>query len=322
MKQCPIKEMPEREDEVRSALDISALNVVFPTKVGDVHVARDVYLRVGENESLCLAGESGCGKSVLALAITRLLPKKANIQGKIRVHGVDILEAREECVRRIRCRQISLIQEQPSLCLNPVMNIGSQVAEAARVSLGYSSAQAKRAALDLLRRTGIPEPKHRYRLYPHQLSGGMNQRVMIAMALAARPRLLIADEPTTALDPYIQVQLIELLQGVKRELGASLLLITHDLDVALELCTDVAIMYAGQVMERGKLERVVENPRHPYTQGLLRCFSEEKPRAIPGVSPPLSDIPSGCGFHPRCPLARPECATMSPIWRNGCRCHL
>ncbi|MFP4657381.1 MAG: ABC transporter ATP-binding protein [Desulfonatronovibrionaceae bacterium] len=320
MKNCSVKDSDLKG--YASDLEISALSISFPSPAGKVRAAKDVYLGLGRGEALCLAGESGCGKSVLSLAVARLLPESACVSGSVRVLGKDIFSLGKEELCRLRSRRISLIQEQPSMCLNPVMKIGSQVAEAARVSMDLSRRQAKSAALDLLARTGINDPVQRYRHYPHQLSGGMNQRVMIAMALASRPRLLIADEPTTALDPCIQIQLIELLQSVKRELEASLLLITHDLDVARELCSKIAIMYAGQIMECGDIDEVMSVPGHPYSQGMLNCFSTNIPKAIPGAAPPLSNIPTGCAFHPRCPRAVSVCRSNPPPWINGRRCHL
>lgn len=300
-------------------LDIQNLRVDFAAKSGNVSVVDGLSLKIRQGERFCLIGESGCGKSIAALSILGLLPKNACITGRIGFNNMDITALGPGELRTIRGRQASMIFETPMSRLNPVFTVGNQIAEAARRQ-GLTRKQAKKAAIDLLARTGVPEPGKRARQFPWQFSGGMAQRAMIAMALAARPRLLIADEPTTALDPTVQMQIIELILDVTKELGASLFLITHDLDVASELCGTAGVMYAGQMMETGKLDEIMRTPRHPYSMALMETFGRDEIRPIRGTPPLLSDPPSGCRFHPRCDFATDMCSQAKPCKKNGVSC--
>ncbi|TIH19838.1 ABC transporter ATP-binding protein [Marinifilum sp. JC120] len=300
-------------------LEIKDLSINFPSEAGIVSVVDDFNLSIGRYDQCCLLGESGCGKTVAALAILNLLPPAAEIKGEIIFEDRNLLSLTPDKIRQVRGKDIAIIFETPASCLNPVMSIGKQIAEAIERQ-GFTRKQARKAAIEILARTGVPDPEIRSRQYPHQFSGGMLQRVMIAMALAAKPKLLIADEPTTALDPTVQMQIIELMQDVVNELSASLLLITHDLDVAAELCANVAAMYAGQIVETGPLHKIFKSPRHPYVQALMKTFDHERFCPICGSPPPLTAPPQGCRFHPRCPEANGICSIEKPLLQNGVRC--
>lgn len=303
-------------------LRIGNLHVNFPTKAGLVRASDGVSLEIKQGESLCLVGESGCGKTIVALSIMRLLPENAEVGGEIVFKGKNLLEIPDEEMRRIRGREIGMIFEQPWTCLNPVFTVGDQIAEAVRVHERCSKKEAGERALELMRMVGIPSPRRRYGQYPHEFSGGMQQRAMIAMALALRPSLLIADEPTTALDVTVQAQIVELLRDLISGLGTSLFLITHDLGVAAALCRKAAVMYAGEVVEYGGLEEVFGEPRHPYTRLLLQALSDDGFHPIKGTVPELTRLPPGCRFHPRCPYAMEICRRERPEMKNGVRCWL
>ena len=303
-------------------LQISNLHVDFPTKAGMVRASDGVNLEIKPGESLCLVGESGCGKTIVALTIMRLLPENAQISGEIWLKGKNLLSLGKEEMRKIRGREIAMIFEQPATCLNPVFTAGDQIAEAVRIHEKCSRKEARERAIELMEMVGIPSPRKRYRQYPHEFSGGMQQRVMIAMALAFSPSLLIADEPTTSLDVTIQTQIVELLKDLVAKLKTSLFLITHDLGVAAEMDDRVAVMYAGEIMEKGRVSEVFKYPQHPYTKALLGAISKDGLRPIKGSVPELTRLPKGCKFHPRCSQARDICREIRPEMKNGVRCHL
>ena len=301
-------------------LAVHELCVSFATPDGEVPAVQDATFDIGQGRILGLVGESGCGKSVTALALMGLLPSApaCELAGEIRLEGRNLLELRERQWRRIRGRNIAMIFQEPMTSLNPVQRVGDQIAEAVRVHRRVSRRAAREQAVALLHQVGIPAPAERSRAYPHEMSGGMRQRVMIAMALACRPALLIADEPTTALDVTIQAQVLDLLRQLQEEMGMSLLLITHDLGVIAELADDVAVMYAGRIVEYAPVETLFKSPQHPYTQGLLMSMpslatdrSQQLP-AIAGSVPHPSRLPAGCAFTPRCPHALSHCMTERP----------
>ena len=303
-------------------LRISNLHVTFPTRNGTVRASDGVNLEIKQGESLCLVGESGCGKTVVALSIMRLLPENAQVSGEIQLKGKNLISLGKEEMRRVRGREIAMIFEQPGTCLNPVFTAGGQIAEAVRVHHRCSRRESKEKAIRLMETVGIPSPEKRYSQYPHEFSGGMQQRAMIAIALAYSPSLLIADEPTTSLDVTIQAQVMELLKDLAFKFRTSLFLITHNLGVAAEICDSVAVMYAGEIVEKGHVGEVFRAPKHPYTKALVRAISDDGLRPINGSVPELTSLPSGCKFHPRCPLARDLCRQVRPEMRNGVRCHL
>ena len=300
-----------------SLLSIQSLLVQFPASGGPVTAVRDVSLEIGPGESLGLVGESGSGKSVTSLAILRLLPPQAQIEGSIRFGGEDLLAKDADAMRRVRGARISMIFQEPMTALNPVMRVGDQVAEAV-LAHSRDMQDAHRRAIEALRDVGIPEPERRARDYPHQLSGGQRQRVMIAMAIVNRPQLLIADEPTTALDVTIQAQILELLKELREKFGLAMLFISHDLAVVSQVTDRVAVMYAGSIVELGPAQEVFRKPLHPYTQGLLhsvptlRTDRSQPLRTIEGMVPNIASLPSGCRFEPRCDLRIPECSAALP----------
>jgi peptide/nickel transport system ATP-binding protein len=299
-------------------LSVENLHVFFRATDGKrLPAVRDVSFSLPPGEVLGLVGESGSGKSVTSLAIMRLLPPQATVEGRITFQGEQLLTAPEEKVRSLRGAQISMIFQEPMTALNPVMRVGDQVAEAVLAHEKVSKHEAGRRAIDALNNVAIADAERRSRDFPHQLSGGMRQRVMIAMAIVNRPRLLIADEPTTALDVTIQAQILELMKTIKRTFGTSILLITHNLGVIAEMADRVAVMYAGNIVEYTDAQTLFEQPKHPYTVGLLHCYPEvDGPRkpleAIEGVVPDLINPPHGCRFHPRCQQAMPLCREREP----------
>ena len=304
-------------------LEVEGLKVDIATARGPLHAVRDVSFEARRGETLCLVGESGCGKSMTALALMDLLPRGAKRQARrLAFAGEDISVAGG--ATRLRGTRMAMIFQEPMTALNPAYTIGDQLAEGFRYHTGADAGAARERAVHLLEKVGIANAGDRLRQYPHQLSGGLRQRVMIAMALMGEPELLIADEPTTALDVTIQAQILRLLGELQRELGIALILITHDLGVVARLAHRVAVMYAGEVVEAGSAEALFRSPRHPYTQGLLSCIPVpgrtepgQKLGVIPGVVPsPVGDL-TGCPFRTRCPYARPACALDPPVRQEG-----
>ena len=300
-------------------LRIDDLRVRFRTPRGFVEAVNGVSFDVLPGETLAVVGESGSGKSVTSMAVLGLLPNPpASVDGgSVRFRGEELVGATPARLRALRGNQIAMIFQEPMTSLNPVFSVGDQIGESLELHRGFSASEARAEAERLLELVGIPEPKRRLDEYPHQLSGGMRQRVMIAMALACRPALLIADEPTTALDVTVQAQILELLAELQQATGMSILLITHDLGVVAETARRVVVMYAGSVVERAFVEELFERPRHPYTAGLLLSVphleaNDEALRPIEGVVPDAGNLPSGCRFHPRCPFAMPVCRTTAP----------
>ena len=330
-------------------LELCNLTTIFPLKRGLVRAVTGVDLTLYRGGILGLVGESGCGKSVTLLSILRLVPYPGRIvQGEVLYKGENLLDKPTDEMRRIRGREIAMIFQDPMTTLNPVFKVGEQVRESLRIHglIGdnrlprsfdklrtwsfdklrtwpfdklrtWPFDRARRAAekqhvLKIMEEVGIPATKYRYHEYPHQFSGGMQQRMVIAIALACEPELLLADEPTTALDVTIQAQILDLLRKINRERATSIILVTHDLGVTAEFCHHIAVMYAGEIVEKGTAEQVIQDPKHPYTQGLLRSIpriarERTKIKPIPGEVPEPIDLPEGCAFHPRCDRARPEC---------------
>jgi len=300
-------------------LQIDNLRVVFGSGRSEQVAVDGVSLTLAVGEVLGIVGESGCGKSLTALSILGLVPKPTGrIQGgQILLNGKDLAQASEVEMNRIRGKEIAMIFQEPMTALNPVIKVGEQIAETIRVHEGVSREVARRRALELLERVGMSNPRQRIDQYPHELSGGMRQRVMIAIALACRPKILIADEPTTALDVTIQAQILALLKELQQEFGMAMILITHDLGVVAQVADRVAVMYAGRIVEDGSAIEVFEQPAHPYTRSLLAsipALDQEYSRlqTIQGMVPSLAKLPSGCRFHPRCPEARVQCAQYTP----------
>lgn len=296
-------------------LSIDNLSIYFKTEKGPLNIVSTLSFDIREAEVFGLVGESGCGKSLTALSILRILPANAYSEGKILFKGKDILSLSEEQMRQIRGRDISMIFQEPMTSLNPVLTIGSQIAEALFTHLDISKKGAMEKSVELLRAVKIPSPELRIKDYPHQLSGGMRQRVMIAMAIACNPSLLIADEPTTALDVTIQAQILELLQGLRKERNMAILFITHDLSIISEQANRVAIMYAGRIMELSDVDELFQNPLHPYTIGLLESLPITKGiplKPIQGFVPMPKFFPKGCKFSDRCYEAIDECRKAEP----------
>lgn len=300
-------------------LEIDDLVTVFDGPHGTVAAVDGISLQVEAGETVCLVGESGCGKTLTALSILRLLPPTARIaRGSIHFDGRDLASLDAAALRAVRGAQIAMIFQEPMASLNPVFPIGDQIGESLRVHRGLSRRQARQRAAELLELVEIPEPETRLDAYPHQLSGGMRQRVMIASALACEPRLLIADEPTTALDVTIQAQILDLLANLQRQFGMAILLVTHDLGIVAERGERAAVMYAGRIVECGRVDALFGAPRHPYTQGLLRALPRvgaaqaERLETIPGIVPDPWNRPSGCRFRDRCPRAEADCAAHDP----------
>ncbi len=300
-------------------LELRGLKTHFRTEDGLVRAVDGVSFTLDPGETLAVVGESGSGKSVTSLSILRLVasPPGFHAGGEIRFRGRDLVSLGEAELRAIRGREISMVFQEPQSSLNPVHTCGAQVAEVVETHERLGRAEAHARAVEMLRMVGIPAPEQRAGEYPHQLSGGMRQRVMIAMALACRPAVLIADEPTTALDVTIQAQILELLASLRRELGMAVLLITHDLGVVAGNADRVAVMYAGQIVESGGVRELFRRPLHPYTAGLMASLPRlgeraERLRVIPGAVPNPARFPSGCRFHPRCPVAQARCRESEP----------
>ncbi|WP_073038113.1 ABC transporter ATP-binding protein [Desulfacinum infernum] len=302
-------------------LEVQRLCTEFRTRRGVVRAVDGVDLRLDHGETLGIVGESGCGKSVTALSILRLLPRKQGriASGRILYDGVDLVSLPESAMRRIRGNEISMIFQEPMTSLNPVYTVGFQIREVLKKHRGLEKDEARREAVRMLSLVGIPDPESRVDDYPHQMSGGMRQRAMIAMALACRPRILIADEPTTALDVTIQAQILDLMGRLKEEFGMAVLLITHDLGVVAETCRRVVVMYAGKAVEEADVEELFDVPSHPYTVGLFASLpriggKRGKLTPIPGTVPSLDRLPPGCAFQERCPRAEGPCFQEPPPW--------
>ena len=300
-------------------LEVRDLSVQFATDEGVIRAVENVSFEIYPGEILSLVGESGCGKSVTAFSVMRLIPTPPGeiSSGEVLLNGRNLLSLKEEEMEKVRGNKIAMIFQEPMTSLNPVFTIGNQIMEALIFHQGLDKKEAKRRAIEMLDRVKIPSPETRVDAYPHQLSGGMRQRAMIAMALSCRPDLLIADEPTTALDVTIQAEILRLLKEIQRGMGMAVILITHDLGVVSEVADRVAVMYAGRIMEYGPIEAIFEQVRHPYTKGLLDSLphlEEKKPRlyAIPGQVPDPRTLPGGCKFHPRCYLVTEECKKEEP----------
>ena len=300
-------------------LSIEGLQTRFTSDGRSFLAVDDVSIAIERGQTVGVVGESGCGKSVTALSVMGLIPDPPGrvVGGRIVFDGEDLLVKSEPEMRRIRGKRIGMIFQEPMTSLNPVYTVGEQIGEALRLHEGLSRADARARAVELLRQVGIPAPEDRVGRYPHEMSGGMRQRVMIAMALACNPDLLIADEPTTALDVTIQAQILDLIRRLQRERNMAVLLITHDLGVVAETCEHVVVMYAGRVVETAPAARLFAGPRHPYTAGLLRSIpgaagASERLQTIPGVVPSLAELPAGCRFRARCDRATERCAREEP----------
>ncbi len=306
-----------------AVLQVEDLSVRFRTTLGVVNAVSELSFAIGEGETVAIVGESGSGKSTVALAALRLIPDPPGkiAGGHIVFEGQDILTLRDAALRALRGRRIAMIFQDPMMALNPVYTIERQIGEVLRLHLGMSARAAAAEVVELLRLVGVPAPAARALQYPHNLSGGMRQRVMIAMALACRPKLLIADEPTTALDVTVQAQVLELIQSLKDQIGMAVLLITHDLGVVAETAHRVIVMYAGRKVEEGTVAEIFKDPRHPYTRGLLEAAQWEHGegallREIPGSVPSPFNMPRGCSFAPRCALAMARCREEAPPLRE------
>lgn len=323
---------------MRARLEVGELTVELPTAKGWVRPVEGVSFRLGQGESLGVVGESGSGKTILALALMGLTPPGARVQGQAILHlaesrtarakdnrraenrVVDLVRASTEEMRAIRGAQIGMIFQEPMTALDPVLRVGGQIEEAIRAhERATSRDEVRRRAIEALERAAVPEPARRARQYPHELSGGLRQRALIAMALSAGPSVLIADEPTTALDVTVQAQILELLAGLRRNLNLSLIFITHDLGVVAQIAERVLVMYAGRIVEEGPAHKVLRDPKHPYTEGLLRAaprLRRCKVRPIPGAVPALDALPAGCSFGPRCERHISDCDAAVPELRR------
>ena len=308
-------------------LEVSNLSTVFHTRRGLVRAVQNLSFSVNAGETLAIVGESGCGKTITALSLLRLVPMPPGeiVSGSVKVDGVDLLQLDDAAMRRARGKQIAMIFQEPMTALNPLLTIGRQIAEMAALHDGLSRKAARDRAVEMLNHVKIPEPERRAREYPHQMSGGMRQRAMIAMALACKPKVLVADEPTTALDVTIQAQILDLIGDLRREFGTAVVLITHDLGVVAETANRVVVMYAGRKVEEAPVGEVFANPKHPYMVGLMSSIprvasargltgvdAAARLTEIPGIVPPLYDLPPGCAFSPRCIRAEDQCRVAAP----------
>lgn len=314
-------------------LEIKDIVVDFQTRAGNARVLDHVSLQVNEGEVLGIVGESGCGKSMTALSIMGLVPNPPGkvTSGSIKLEGQEMVGLDNDQLRKIRGKEIGMIFQEPMTSLNPVFTVGEQIAETIRLHEGVSPQAAQTRAIEMLKAVEIPEAETRAKAYPHQLSGGMRQRVMIAMALACNPRVLIADEPTTALDTTVQAQIFDLLQNLQEETGTAIIMITHDMGAIAELADNVVVMYAGKVVERGVVKKVLTKPEHPYTKGLIECVphlvsnppkTRKRLMEIPGVVPSLTELGKGCAFAPRCAEAIAKCKTQQPSLAEAGKNHL
>ena len=306
-------------------LSVQNLTTKFRTDDGIITAVDDVSFDMDPGETLCIVGESGSGKSVTALSLMRLIPKSNGLidsSSQIVLEGQDLLQLGQDDMRDWRGDRIAMIFQEPMTALNPVYTIGEQIAEVFRIHRGMSKKEAIKASIGILEQVKIPDAHQRVHEYPHQMSGGMRQRVLIAMALACKPTLLIADEPSTALDVTVQAQILKLMKDLQKQLNTAILFITHDLGVVAEIADRVLVMYAGQVIERATVTEIYRNPLHPYTKGLLQSIPtldstpKEELSTIEGVVPSLADLPSGCRFHDRCPFAEDACTKQTPQSRE------
>ncbi len=315
--------------DTNKILEVKNLQTSFFTERGELKAVDNVSFDLYPGKTLGIVGESGCGKSVTSLSIMRLIPNPPGkiVGGEILYKGKDLLKLGMDDMRKIRGNEISMIFQEPMTSLNPVFTIGNQLVEAILLHQDLSKGEAINKAIEMLRLVGIPAPEKRIKDYPHQLSGGMRQRVMIAMALSCNPQILIADEPTTALDVTIQAQILDLLRDLQQKVGLSLMLITHDLGVVAEMAHEVVVMYAGKVVERASVNEIFKNPKHPYTQGLLNSIpilskdptgkvKKSRLEPIPGIVPSLFDLPQGCRFQERCKYVSDECKGVEPELRS------
>ncbi|OLS35421.1 ABC transporter ATP-binding protein [Bacillus sp. MRMR6] len=299
-------------------LDIKGLSTVFNTELGVFPAIKDVNLSLRKGETLCVVGESGSGKTITSMSLMQLLPPSGKIaSGEIIFRDVDLVKLTRKEINRFRGKAISMIFQDPMSALDPVYTCGSQITEAIQIHKKISKGEAKNRAIQLLKQVGIPHPETIFDAYPHELSGGMCQRVMIAMALSCNPELLIADEPTTALDVTVQARILDLLNKIKKEFNMGILLITHDLGVVAEMADRVAVMYAGQIVEETDVHTLFKNPKHPYTKGLIKSVpplhhQNKTLYSIPGSVPSISSMPNGCRFHPRCSFATDLCVQKEP----------
>ncbi|MFP4237154.1 MAG: ABC transporter ATP-binding protein [Desulfonatronovibrio sp.] len=303
---------------MKPVLEINNLTTTFFLKKGQVKAVDNVSLILNQGQSLALVGESGCGKTMLALSILRLIPSPPGkiTSGEVIFNGQNLTTLPEKNLRNIRGNDISMIFQEPMSALNPVFKVGAQISETLIFHKKMAREQARQKGVDLLRLVGIPAPEKRYNDFPHQLSGGMRQRIIIAMALACSPKIILADEPTTALDVTIQAQILELIKKLQKENQTSTVLITHDLGVVAQICHEMAVMYSGRIVEHGKVTDILKNPGHPYTRGLLdslpRLDREDELNPIPGAVPEIINLPRGCHFHPRCPEKMDICSRQEP----------
>ncbi|MGM0602526.1 MAG: ABC transporter ATP-binding protein [Bacillota bacterium] len=321
-------------DENEILLEAKNLKTSFFTYEGEVKALEDVSFVVNKGETLGLVGETGSGKSVTALSIMKLIPDPPGkiISGEINFNGENLIDKTEKEMQDIRGNQISMIFQDPMNSLNPVFEVGTQIKQVIKKHQKKSSRMAKKIALEMFKKVGLPDPEHIMEKYPHELSGGMQQRVMIAIALSCHPQLLIADEPTTALDVTIQAQILKLIKNLRDEMSSSMLLITHDLGVVARVCDRVAVMYAGNIVEYAPVKKLFKNPSHPYTEGLLKAIPRresrgEKLKIIKGKVPNLITPPSGCRFHPRCEYKMDVCSSTIPPRKyidenHYVKCHL
>ena len=314
---------------MNKVLDVQNLHVSFDTYAGEVKAVRGVTFSLSEGEVLAIVGESGCGKSVTAQTIMKLnpMPPARIKEGSVQLGEHDIVAANEKEMQKIRGKEVSMIFQDPMTCLNPTKPVGKQIVEAIQHHRHLSKAEAKAEAIKYLSLVNIPNPEERAKQYPHEFSGGMRQRAMIAMALSCNPKLLIADEPTTALDVTIQAQVLELMGNLKEKYNTSMIMITHDLGIVAEVCDDVAVMYAGRIVEEGSLEEVFGETMHPYTEGLFNSLPNIKNRQnrlkpIHGLMPDPTNLPQGCAFAPRCNYATEACSKGIPELKNVGGTHL
>lgn len=332
----------EQSPETPWVLEVSGLSTEYPTPRGTVRAVRNVDLVLAKGDILAIVGESGCGKSACLLSIMRLVPRPGRIvNGSVKFEGRELLTLSEAEMRDVRGKDIAMVFQDPMTTLNPAYRVGEQISESLRVHgllPGFPRRlrrderdKERELVVNLLRQVGIPSPEHRHLEYPHQFSGGMQQRILIAIALACRPKVILADEPTTALDVTVQAQVLDLMREINEELGTAIILVTHDLGVAAEFCHKAAVMYAGQIVESGDIDDVLTSPLHPYTQGLLRSIPQigQRRELVPveGEVPDLTNLPLGCSFTPRCKDAHSVCFNTEPPFvtmddGRKVRCHL